>query len=144
MTQEELTAWLEDNGASVEDIRDATKTTKMVKAEDIDRGRSAIISAYLMPYLADVVSVEELTPRLMADAVKDLTFAALILDRITVTRYTSSQATHEAANNADRSVLSDMVAIYRKRGVMSFTEQLTQLGKKLTDASFKRILLDEL
>lgn len=144
MTIEELAAWLDDNGASVEDIKEATKTTRIVKDGDVDRNRSAIISAYIMPYLEDVEDVEELTPRLMASAVTDLTFAALTLDRVTVTRYTSSQATHEASNNADRSVLSDLVAIYRKRGVMTFTEQLGLLGKKLSDASFKRILLDEL
>lgn len=143
MTFEELAAWLDDNGASVEAIREATKTTRLVKDEDVGRNRSAVIAAYIMPYMSDV-EAEELTPRLMASAVTDLTFAALTLDRVTVTRYTSSQATHEASNSADRSVLSDLISVYRKRGVMSFTEQLGLLGKKLSDASFRRILLDEL
>lgn len=144
MTLEELTAWLDDNGASVEAIKEATKTSRIVKDGDVERNRAAIIAAYIMPYLADVEDVEKLTPRLMASTVADLTFAALTLDRVTVTRYTSSQATHEASNNADRSVLSDLVSVYRKRGVMAFTEQLGLLGKKLSDASFRRILLDEL
>lgn len=147
MTIEQLAAWLDANGAGVADIRAKTRATALVKDGDIERCRASVIGAYLMPFLGGE-ELETIAPTLSADLMAavavNLTYAAMLLDRLTVTRYTTSQPTHEATNNADRSALSDAVAIYRKRGMAAWIGQLAKLGKSIGDARYRHILLDEL
>lgn len=135
---------MDKNGITVVAILEANKTTRLITANDVTRSRAAVVDAYIMPYMSMVDDPETLTTSLMFEAVSRLTFAAMLLDRLTVTRYTTAQATHEASNTPDRSTVSDTVAIYRKRGMQALYAQLAEIGIAPASAQVRHILLDEL
>lgn len=144
MTREDFVIWMDENGITVVAVLEANRTTRLITANDVTRSRAAVVDAYIMPYMAMVDDPETLTPSLMFEAVSRLTFAALLLDRLTVTRYATVQATHEASNTPDRSTVSDTVAIYRKRGMQALFTQLAEIGVDPASAQVRHILLDEL